>query len=237
MLPRSVSTSAHPARESVLAIRSGGKCGSMGRYTPPALKIASTAAIQSRFRSVTTATTPSERQPARQQSPAKPVGARVELAVSPLPFAVNGSDSVRVCLHALLEQLMEPAVRQLPATTTELFELEAEFSSGQEALPIVLGIRIGGDQSERSDVITGDPGRALRVEHVCSVPHHELVAVRCDPGPQHGPVRERAATVASRVEYGLERRLGEAQFAPEITDRKVPVRPQPRLGVPRVLYE
>ena len=70
MLPGSVSTSSHPARASVLAIRPAGKPGSMGRYAPPALKIASTAAIQSRLRSVTTATTPSRRSPrARKARP------------------------------------------------------------------------------------------------------------------------------------------------------------------------
>src|SRR6266704_2371191 len=63
VLPRSVSTSRQPARASVLAMRSAGKCGSMGKYAPPALKIASTAAIQSRLRSVTTPTTPSRVSP------------------------------------------------------------------------------------------------------------------------------------------------------------------------------
>src|SRR5437870_10555772 len=63
VLPRSVSTSRQPARESVLAMRSAGKCGSMGKYAPPALKIASTAVIQSRLRSVTTPTTPSRLSP------------------------------------------------------------------------------------------------------------------------------------------------------------------------------
>src|SRR5258706_1623862 len=63
VLPRSVSTSRQPARESILAMRSAGKCGSMGKYAPPALKIASTAVIQSRFRSVTTPTTPSRVSP------------------------------------------------------------------------------------------------------------------------------------------------------------------------------
>ena len=62
-LPGSVSTSPQSARASVVAIRSAGKCGSIGRYTPPALKTAITAAIQSRLRSVTTATTPSRRSP------------------------------------------------------------------------------------------------------------------------------------------------------------------------------
>src|SRR6266699_3125075 len=63
VLPRSVSTSRQSARESVLAMRSAGKCGSMGKYAPPALKIASTAVIQSRLRSVTTPTTPSRVSP------------------------------------------------------------------------------------------------------------------------------------------------------------------------------
>src|SRR3989442_10590039 len=63
VLSRSVSTSRQPARESVLAMRSAGKCGSMGKYAPPALKIASTAVIQSRLRSVTTPTTPSRVSP------------------------------------------------------------------------------------------------------------------------------------------------------------------------------
>src|SRR6059036_1941406 len=39
----SVSTSRQPDRDSILAMRSVGKWGSMGRYTPPALKTASTA--------------------------------------------------------------------------------------------------------------------------------------------------------------------------------------------------
>ena len=63
VLPVSVSTSRHCARVSVFAIRSAGKCGSIGRYTPPALKTASTDAIQSRLRSVTTATTSSRCSP------------------------------------------------------------------------------------------------------------------------------------------------------------------------------
>src|SRR5712691_7467551 len=63
VLPRSVSTSRQPARESIFAMRSAGKCGSIGKYVPPALKIASTAVIQSRFRSVSTPTTPSRVSP------------------------------------------------------------------------------------------------------------------------------------------------------------------------------
>ena len=63
VLPRSVSSNRQPARDSILAMRSAGKCGSMGKYAAPALKIASTAVIQSRLRSVTTPTTPSRASP------------------------------------------------------------------------------------------------------------------------------------------------------------------------------
>src|SRR5438093_3629959 len=49
-------------------MRSGGKCGSMGKEAPPALKIASTAVIQSRLRSVTTPTTPSRVSPSASRA-------------------------------------------------------------------------------------------------------------------------------------------------------------------------
>ena len=71
VLPGSVSTRVQPARDSVVAIRAAGKCGSTGRYTPPALKTPITAAIQSRSRSVITATTPSRRRP--RASSARPI--------------------------------------------------------------------------------------------------------------------------------------------------------------------
>ena len=41
VLPPSVSTARAPARVRVLAMRSAGKCGSMGRYAPPAFRIPS----------------------------------------------------------------------------------------------------------------------------------------------------------------------------------------------------
>src|SRR5438093_10464083 len=58
-----VSTSFAPARETIFAMRAAGKWGSIGRYAPPALRIATTAVSQSRFRSVLTPTTPSRVSP------------------------------------------------------------------------------------------------------------------------------------------------------------------------------
>ena len=53
---------------------------------------------------------------------------------------------------------MEPAVRQLPARSGQPVELEAELLGGEQALPPVLGVRVGGDQRERGEVVAGDPG-------------------------------------------------------------------------------
>ncbi len=55
--------------------------------------------------------------------------------------------------HPLLEQLVHPPVRQLPARPGEPFELEPELLSRQQGLPFVLGLRIGGDQRQRGQVI------------------------------------------------------------------------------------
>ena len=197
VLPGSVSTSPHPARDSVAAMRSAGKCGSMGRYTPPALKTARTAAIQSRLRSVTTATTPSRRSPRASRARASRLARALSSRVGPLPAAVHGRDGVRVRPHPLLEQLVDPAVRQLPARSGEPFELEVQFLGGEQALPPVLGIRIGGDQRERGEVIAGDPGGAVRRRARRSGTAAAARARRRprDPHPQHGvrPAGDRPA--------------------------------------------
>ena len=181
-------------------------------------------------------------QPPRQQGPAQPVGPGVQLPVAPLPVAVHRRDRVRVRPDLLLEQLMEPAVRQLPARPGEPVELEAQFPRRQQALPPVLGVGTGGDQRERGQVITGDPGRAVRVKHVGPVPQpqHQPAAALADPDPQHDASGQPAAiaaaaavvvaAVAGRVELGLEQWPADAQLAAQITDREVLVRQQLRLG-------
>ena len=66
-----------------------------------------TAAIQSRFRSVTTATTPSRRRPWASRA-RQPVGPGVERPIGRGAVAVHGRDGVRVVPHVLLEQLVNP---------------------------------------------------------------------------------------------------------------------------------
>ncbi|MFD8215500.1 hypothetical protein ACFV2U_17605 [Streptomyces sp. NPDC059697] len=131
---------------------------------------------------------------------------RVELPVGPLLVAVHGRDGVRVHPHALLEQLVEPAVRQLPARPGQPVELEAQLLVRQQARPPVLGARVGDHQREREAAAGG------RERH-----------------PEHGVLGEVSADLAAgveaadRVELGLERRPGHAQLALELVHREVPV--------------
>ena len=80
-----------------------------------------TAAIQSRFRSVTTATTPSRRRPWANRA-RQPVGPGVERPIGQGAVAVHGRDGVRVVPHVLLEQLVDPTVRYRSPRAGEPFE-------------------------------------------------------------------------------------------------------------------
>ena len=106
-------------------------------------------------------------------------------------------------------------------------ELEVQLLGGQQALALVTGIWIGGDQRERGEVIAGDPGGALRVEHVGPVPQpqHDPVTFH-ESEPQDGVRGELAVSVGHRIEHGLEQWLGQAQLTPQILDRKVRMRQQ-----------
>ena len=109
-------------------------------------------------------------------------------------------------------------------------KLDMQFLAGEQALPLVLGIWIGGDQRERGEVIAGDPGDTVRVEHVRPVPQpHEPVMLQ-EADPQHGVLSELPAVLGRHIEHGLEQWLGQAQLTPQIVDRNVRVRQQCELG-------
>ena len=80
-----------------------------------------TAAIQSRFRSVTTATTPSRRRPWANRA-RQPVGPGGERPIGQGAVAVHGRAGVRVVPHVLLEQLVDPTVRYRSPRAGEPFE-------------------------------------------------------------------------------------------------------------------
>jgi len=69
-------------------------------------------------------------QAARQQRSCELIRTAVEQPVGPLPVAVHGRDGVRVCSNSLLEQLMDSAVRQLPARPREAIKLEVQLVVG-----------------------------------------------------------------------------------------------------------
>ena len=86
----------------------------------------------------------------------------------------------------------------------------------------MLGIKIGGDQLQRRQVIAGDPRCAVRIEHICPIPQpqHKLAIAARNADPQDG-VLGKVVVVAGRIEPGsiksgwiensLEGRFGDAQ--------------------------
>ena len=57
--------------------------------------------------------------------------------------AVHGCYGMRMCLHLLLEQLVDAAIWQLAAPPSEPFNLQVAFPGGEQALSLVPGIWIG----------------------------------------------------------------------------------------------
>ena len=78
----------------------------------------------------------------------------------------------------------------------------------------MLGVRIGGDQRERGEVVAGDPGGAVGVEHVGPVaqPQHEPVAVRARvPPAARCPRRDRRRRRSGRARSRTTVRSGPAR--------------------------
>ena len=106
----------------------------------------------------------------------------------------------------------------------------------------MLGIRIGGDQLQRREVIAGDPGCAVRIQHLSPIPQsqREPAVVPRDAHPQHSVVGKLAVVAVlvrpvvikpgriepGRIKHGLEGRSSEAQIAPQIIHREITVRQQ-----------
>ena len=234
VLPGSVSTSAHPARRE----RGGDAVGREVRLDGQ-VDAAGLEDREDRRHPVQVALGHHRdhalaAQPARQQRAPQPVGPRVQLPVGPPPVAVHGGDRVRVRPHPLLEQLVEPPVRQLAARAGQPVELERELLGGQQALPVVRGVRLGGDQRERGEVVAGDPGggcprrarrsgtaaaatsrpsaRAMPTRSTVSSARSAAVAGRSNTVSNGGPVRpssrRRSSTGKSRVRQQLRLDVG-----------------------------
>jgi hypothetical protein len=150
-------------------------------------------------------------QPLRQHRSGKAVGAGVELPVRKAAAGAHGGDALGMRPRPLLKQLVRPGVRQQTPPPRQTFELKVKFLCGQQALPSMFGIRIGGHQLQRREVIAGDPGSAVRIKHLGLVPQsqYRLVASLRNPEPQHGVLAE-VAVPTSRVENSLKCRFGHA---------------------------
>jgi hypothetical protein len=112
-----------------------------------------------------------------------------------------------------------------------------EFFGGEQALPSVLGIQIGGDQLQCRQVIAGDPGCAVRIQDVSPILQFQREPAVIPQGahPKHSGIGKVAVVAVQikavlikpgRIEYGLEGWFGEAKVAPQIIHREVTVRQQ-----------
>ena len=130
------------------------------------------------------------------------------LAVRPSPLAADGCDGVGVRRGAILEELVEAAVGELPTRPGESLELEAKLLVGEQAPLGRLGFRVGRQQTQRGEVVTGDPRGRAGIQDVRAVKQvqREIAAALGHDQAQHGAVR-RVAVPAGRVEDGLERAL------------------------------
>src|ERR1043166_6390746 len=127
VLPCSVSTRRQPARASILAMRSAGKCGSVGwevaggwgRPPPPVLKYREAGRQPIQVALGHDAYDRFPGQPALEQGARHPVGARIELAVGELFRAVHGRDRLGPRPSLVLEHFVGPAVGELPVRPGE----------------------------------------------------------------------------------------------------------------------
>src|SRR6266851_5492696 len=215
VLPRSVSTSRQPARESVLAMRSAGKCGSKGKYAPPALKIASTAVIQSRLRSVTTPTTPSRVSPRASRA----LATRLARALTS-PYVS--------CLEPCMAAMASGRARAW-SSKTSWARRSGSFLLGPARIVITRSLMSHLHRRVATPPRTWRDILSFHQEGVCcehrAVTHGHAVEDECtDPeraaGAHRGSVAfERA--VLQRVALDL---------APEVEDRLVPDRGERRVG-------
>src|SRR5262249_61037019 len=102
--------------------------------------------------------------------------------------------------------------------------LRLQCVAGDARLSCVLGIWFGRDQRQRREVVAGDPGGALGVQHVRFVtqPQPETVTLH-EVDAQYGWVAEFPAA-GIQCEHGLEQRLGEARLTSEIVVWGIPMR-------------
>src|SRR5437667_6267540 len=222
VLTRSVSTSRQPARESILAMRSAGKCGSMGKYAPPALKIASTAVIQSRLRSVTTPTTPSRVSPresrARATSLARALSSPYVSRLEPCRAAMASGrarawSSKTSWARRSVSFLLGPA--RIVITRSLMSHLPRRVSSPTRACRYILSLHQKGVGSEHG-----------------AVTHRHAVKDKCANPDRAASANRRSVAFESAVLLRVA-----LDLAPIIENRLIPDGGERRLGDVRAVVE
>src|SRR5688572_11658627 len=77
-----------------------------------------------------------------------------------------GRNGVGMRSRLFLEQLVGAAVGQISTASRQAIKLETQLLGGEQALSCVLGIWIGRDQRQCFEVVSGDPGGALGIQHI-----------------------------------------------------------------------
>src|SRR6266540_3793399 len=222
VLPFSVSTSRQPALESVLAMRSAGKCGSMGKYEPPALRIASTAVIQSRLRSVTTPTTPSRVSPrasrARATSLARALSSPYVSCLEPCTAAMALGRARAWCSKTSWAR-RSGSLRLGPASIVVTRSLMSHFPR-----------RVAGPTRACRNILSLHK-KGVGGEH-CAVTHRHAVKDKCANPDRAASANRRSVAFESAVLLRVA-----LDLAPVIEDRLIPDGGERRLGDVRAVVE
>ena len=98
----------------------------------------------------------------------------LSLGVGPAAVALDSGDGVRVTSHPVLEQLVHPAVGQRVRGPGQGGQLVVTFTVREQVLPPVRGSYVGDQQTQRSEVVPGQPRRGRRVQGLAAVaqPQH-----------------------------------------------------------------
>src|SRR6266511_2470688 len=203
-------------------MRSDGKCGSMGRYAPPALKIASTAVIQSRLRSVTTPTTPSRVSPrassARATWLARALSSPYVSCLEPCRAAMVSGRARAWSSKASWARrsgsfLLGPA--RIVITRSLMSHLPRRVAAPTRACRNILSLHKKG--------VGGEP---------CAVTHRHAVKDKCANPDRAASANRRSVAFESAVLLRVA-----LDLAPEIENRLIPDGGERRLGDVRAVVE
>ena len=131
--------------------------------------------------------------------------------------------------HPLLEQLVQPAVGQLPLPARRARGAGIGARRRRAGSAAVLRVGLGGDQRQRGEVVPGDPGGAVGVDRLRPVAQPQAggpTVVFEGPHPQHACLRERLLSPCRSRSLEAGARCGRAAWRRRRQEvRRAPVAP------------